>query len=536
VFVEKILAADEALAADWEIAGTTGYETAVTLTAALVDPDGMAALARVAGGSDPVPFRDVERAAKRQVIDDLLVPEWRRVRGSLDAAAAASGIATDRDVLATALREITVALDVYRTYDGCDPDRIERAATAARQGGVADPAALAAVQELLTTSTDASRALLVRWEQLSGAVMAKGHEDTAEYRISAALALADVGGDPGDDARDAVARFHTQQETRVADGRAGMTATTTHDTKRSEDTRARLAALTEHADAYAAGFARWLELLAPPAELTRTVLDFVAQTLLATWPLAVHEHEHGRYADRITSYLLKARHEAKQETSWLAPDADAEARVLDVARRTLADDGRLFHDAFGALIDDVAWFGAVNGLAQLTWKLGAPGTADIYRGAELWDLHLVDPDNRLPVDFDARMTMLREPSDDWRSGAVKLHMTAAGLRARAAHPDLFRSGEYLPLAVPDNAALAFVRHDGHAWAIACAPRLPARLAPRDHWPVGDAVWGHRALELPTGAPAHWRDAYTDALVTAADGRLRIADVLTRLPAALLLSD
>src|SRR5262249_59894331 len=130
---------------------------------------------------------------------------------------------------------------------------------------------------------------------------------------------------------------------------------------------------------------------------------------------------------RIPRYLGKAGGGAKEGPSGLAPDADAGARLAAAARRTLADDGRLFHDAFGALVDDVAWFGAVNGLAQLTWKLGAPGTADIYRGAELWDLHLVDPDNRGSVDFDTRMTLLREPGDDWRSGAVNLHMTAAVL-------------------------------------------------------------------------------------------------------------
>ena len=195
----------------------------------------------------------------------------------------------------------------------------------------------------------------------------------------------------------------------------------------------------------------------------------------------------------------------------------------------------MLHETFGDLVDDVAWYGAINGLAQLTWKLGAPGTADIYRGCELWDFSLVDPDNRRPVDYGLRIALLRDRSDDWRSGAVKLQMTAAGLHARRAHPELFVGGAYVPIAVADDAALAFARAGVETWAIACAPRLSTRLAPRDHWPVGTDVWGDRALTLPPDAPQEWRDVYTDAEIEARDGRLLIGEVLTRLPAALLVS-
>jgi (1->4)-alpha-D-glucan 1-alpha-D-glucosylmutase len=209
--------------------------------------------------------------------------------------------------------------------------------------------------------------------------------------------------------------------------------------------------------------------------------------------------------------------------------------VLDVARRSIADGGRLFTGAFGELVEDVAWYGAINGLAQLTWKLGAPGTVDIYRGAELWELSLVDPDNRRPVDFAARITMLRHCTDEWRSGAVKLHMTTAGLHARRAQPALFRDGAYLPLQVEDDAALVFARRHESSWSIACAPRLPTRLAPRTHWPVGDDAWRDRAVVLPPDAPSRWYDAYTETEIDASDGMMFIRDVLTQLPAALLVS-
>jgi (1->4)-alpha-D-glucan 1-alpha-D-glucosylmutase len=363
--------------------------------------------------------------------------------------------------------------------------------------------------------------------------MAKGHEDTANYRYPVVLAQAEVGADPSDPARDAVARFHRNAARRIESGRPGLTASTTHDTKRSEDVRARLAVLSERAPEFEAGFRRWSRALDPPAGISAAELRFVAQTLLGTWPL--DPDDRADLGSRLSDYLVKAMREAKQATSWLTPDDAHEAAVVRLATRSLADDGRLLLDAFGGLVDDVAWYGAINGLAQLTWKLALPGTADFYRGTELWDLSLVDPDNRRPVDFARRITMLRDQDDDWRTGGIKLRMTFAGLHARRAHPELFTSGAYFPIGVADDAALAFARTAPGSWAIACAPRLATRLAAREHWPVGRAVWGDRALELPPGAPAQWRDVYTGATVEARAGVLYVGDVLTRLPAALLVS-
>ena len=213
VYVEKILAADEPLDPVWPVTGTTGYETTNALTAMLVDPDGRAVLdAALHAENGDAPFATIETAAKRMVLQELFAPEWARVRKALDAAATAAGLTIDAARLADALAEITVALDVYRTYCGdgpasdADRARIDRAAAAATAAGVADPAALQAVRALLAgadlaPAAAAARAiaLVVRWQQLSGAVMAKGHEDTAEYRYPALLAQAEVGGDPADD-------------------------------------------------------------------------------------------------------------------------------------------------------------------------------------------------------------------------------------------------------------------------------------------------------------------------------------------------
>jgi malto-oligosyltrehalose synthase len=546
VYVEKILAADEPLDPVWPVAGTTGYETTNALTALLVDPDGRARLeAALHVENGDAGFATIATAAKRTVLQDLFAPEWARVRKALDEAASAAGLTIDAGLLADALAEITVALDVYRTYCGdapatdADRARLDRAAARATDERVADPAALRAVRAVLAgddlppTAAPARAALVVRWQQLSGAVMAKGHEDTAEYRYPALLAQAEVGGDPADDCRTAVARFHAQQAARVASGRAGLTATTTHDTKRSEDTRARVAVLSERADAFAAGLARWTGAVDVPAGVQPVELRFVAQTLLGAWPLDGRDLD--TFEERIAAYVVKALREAKQATTWLDPDEAHEAAVVDIARRTIAGGGRVLHDAFGDLVDDIAWYGAINGLAQLTWKLGAPGAADIYQGTELWDLSLVDPDNRRPVDYDARVAMLARSGDDWRSGAVKLHMTAAGLRARRDQRALFARGAYLPLAVADDAAVAFARRHESLWAIACAPRLSTRLAPRDHWPVGADVWGDRTIVLPADAPARWSDVFTGTEIEATAGALPVGTVLERLPGALLVS-
>ena len=477
------------------------------------------------------------------MLRELFVPEWRRVRAALDAAASAAQIGSTPDALAHALVEVTLALRVYRTYctgepaDANDRRRIADAIEGARP--YADAGALDALTALLfgddlpTAARDPRRVLVQRWQQLTGPVMAKGHEDTANYRYPVVLAQAEVGSDPSDPARNAVARFHDNAARRAASGRSGLTATTTHDTKRSEDVRARLAVLSERAPDFEAGFTRWTNALDPPASIRAHESRFVAQTLLGTWPLDAAELDD--LGARLADYLVKALREAKEASSWVAPDPAHEAAVVDLAARSIADGGRVLHDAFGELVDDIAWYGAINGLAQLTWKLGASGSADIYRGCELWDFSLVDPDNRRPVDFARRIAFLHDRSDDWRSGAVKMHMTATGLHARRAHPELFTRGAYLPIGVAEDAALAFARAGADAWAIACAPRLATRLAPRGQWPVGRGVWGDRALDLPAGAPAQWRDVYTDATFEARDGTLFVGDVLTRLPAALLLS-
>ncbi len=488
VVVEKILARDEVLAPSWPVAGTTGYEMANALTELCIEPDGRAELERACiGENNGVAFPDVERSSKAFVFDDLFQQEWRRVTSLLDDAA-----------LVPALRTATIDLDVYRTYDASDDDR-KRLERATEHVEPADAEALRA-RLLVTPRTE----LETRWQQLSGAVMAKGHEDTACYRYPALLAQNEVGGDPGAGARDAVDRFHA-----MAPGFRGLIGTSTHDSKRSEDVRARLCVLSERPQAFASALTRWREIVDPDPQVSPLETRFVAQTLLGAWPL--FDADLREFAHRVDEYLRKALREAKQHTGWIDPDEAHEAAVLDCARRTVENGGALMHEAFGPLVHDVQFFGALNSLAMLTWKLAMPGTPDVYRGCELWDFSLVDPDNRRPVDFDTRETMLDRVSEtgpdlaDWRSGFVKLHLTAHGLRLRRSHRELFERGAYVRLDAPDT-VLAFARVLGDEWAVAIAPRLATRVTGCEIWPLGETAWGDDEVAGPSG-PIRLADAF-----------------------------
>jgi (1->4)-alpha-D-glucan 1-alpha-D-glucosylmutase len=476
VVVEKILGRDEALPPSWPVMGTTGYEAGNALTELLIDAAGRARLAESAGR----PFSDVELESKRYVLDHLFQAEWARVAGLLDDPS-----------LAPDVRDVTIALPVYREYDA--------ASLRAVIGGEPAPE------------------LSVRWQQLTGAVMAKGHEDTAGYRYVALLAQNEVGGDPGATAYDAVPRFHV-----IARSYRALVSTSTHDTKRSEDVRARLCVLSERADTFERGLARWRALVAPAPDVTRRESRFVAQTLLGAWPL--RDDELGEFRERIESYLEKALRETKQESNWLTPNVPHEQAVIDCARRTIDDD--LLRQGFGALVDEVMFFGAINSLAILTWKLAMPGAVDVYRGCELWDFSLVDPDNRRPVDFDRRRALLARGGapllDDWRSGAIKQQVAAAGLRARRAHRKLFAHGEYVEVAHPET-VFAFARRLDDQWVVAIAPRLATRVTSCGDWPVGKQTWGDERVFLPADAPVEWRDG------------IPLAEALADFPVALLLS-
>ena len=494
VVVEKILTGDETLRDGWPVDGTTGYDAMTDLDDVLVDPDGWRTLARV-----QPPFETVEREAKRMVLEELLRPELDRVVEALG----------ERE--RTSVTALTVALPVYRTYldgDGPGDEDLDVLTHAAERVGTSEAAALV---ERLTSA--GARDVAMRWQQLCGPVMAKGHEDTALYRDAVLVSRNDVGGDPGRAPDHAVARLHARNAARAARWPRTMLATSTHDTKRSEDVRARIAVLSERADEFEAGLARLRD------RLDLSALTAVEQRLLAQTLLGVGLDGPDLRA-RLHDYLRKALREAKQQTSWLSPDEAHERAVLAALDACLANGGTAYLAAFGDLVGCVARAGAHNSLVLALLKLAGPGVADTYQGTELIDLSLVDPDNRRPVDFARRRTLLRDASDD--PDGRKLLTTTRALHARREHPALFVGGAYVPLACDDARVIAFARREGDDWAVAIASRFPTRG-------VADGV-----LALPERAPREWHDALGDRAVGAVDGALDLADVLATLPVALLL--
>jgi (1->4)-alpha-D-glucan 1-alpha-D-glucosylmutase len=556
IVAEKILATGEELPSDWPCAGTTGYDSLAAVGALFTGSDGAQQLgtqyARFAGG--PSDFATAARAARRETADQQLTAEVSRLARLLGKLGDPVLDSVPADELRTILAEMLAAFDVYRAYvvpgeapSATSVGQVGAAAAAARVQLPArlHPAADRVVALLLGRAVDAGLRpvrddLIIRFQQTCAAVQAKGVEDTAAYRWTRLISANEVGADPDHPGRSAT-EFHRFAQ-RLADAwPAGMTTLSTHDTKRQEDVRARLAVLAESPEAWAREVTRWhrraSELagglrIDPPSEY------LMWQTLVGAWPID---------ADRLTSYLLKALREAKLSTSWTEPDVTYEAAALGFARLALADS-----EIAERIAAFVAWIGpdaVANSIGAKLVQLTMPGVPDTYQGCELAGLSLVDPDNRRPVDFDRRRLMLaalRPAEPDRAAGldgpgdpggltdlattgeldAAKLLVTSAALRLRRDHPDWF-AGEYQPLTATGPAgahALAFCRG---GQAITVATRLPGQLR-------RSGGWRDTAIALP---PGRWLDVLSGtehgrAGVTE-PGRGMLADLTWRLPVALL---
>ncbi len=551
VWVEKVLAPGEELPSAWACAGTTGYEFAAAVDALLYDGGGAAALDLLHArcGAPRRPYPEVLRAAKREVLEELFPAEVTALTRDLAALAARDRAGADLGVeeLRRAVVELTAQLPVYRTYGGGDGWLAEAAAGAAQTLPAADAPALAFVTRVLAGESPdgadpaAWRAAAARWRQLSGPAMAKGGEDTALYRHVRLTALNEVGADPDTPGLTAEG-FHAWCARRLARRAGGLSATSTHDSKRGEDVRARIRVLAEVPGLWSRHLTRWRAALgAAWAGVDARLALLLLQAALGAWPL--DSSEVPEFADRLGAYARKAAREARRETSWLQPDGAHEARVARFVESLFAT--REFLDDFLPLQRLVAYYGAVNSLAQVVLKAACPGVPDVYQGCETWSLSLVDPDNRRPADFPRLRRALAEldaarPAAAlfraWPDGRIKLWVTAAALRFRRAHSHLFAEGEYLPVAADGRHArhlCCFARHAGSEWALAVVPRLVARLTgaegtERAEPPTG-AIWDDTRLRLPPGAPGVWRNVLTGATVESA----AVADLLSDLPVALL---
>jgi (1->4)-alpha-D-glucan 1-alpha-D-glucosylmutase len=572
--VEKILAPNQQLLERWRVDGTTGYEFVNAVTGLAVDGRNEHAFDRVYQRftRDLLPFDEVAHASKAFVLETALAAELNVLALRLDRIAQRDP--HTRDFTLGALRRALVAtiaaFPIYRTYvtgaavEPADRSFVELAIAAARARDAWEEGSVYAfLRRVLLTehADDAIRERYVefamRFQQLTAPVTAKGVEDTAFYRSQRLLALNEVGGDPAQFGT-TVEEFHRQNARRAAHRPRSMLTTATHDMKRGEDVRARLAALSETPHEWRRALARWARLNREHRGIVTLLDEYgVYQTLLGAWPVellngALGDPALARFTERVAAYALKAAREAKLSTSWMKPDAAYEG-ALDEFVRAILDPKRsaAFLESLRAGARSLAATGLTNSLTQVVLRLTAPGVADTYQGAELWDLSLVDPDNRRPVDFAARESALRALDDSlaagtprqqlarellaaWPDGRIKLYVLATLLRHRAAAP--WPERDYAPLRADGRHAthvVAFARGD----AIVVVPRLPRTLA-GERPPVGE-VWDETALLPPQrfAGEVRYRDVLTDRVVSATyrEGLrlVLLADALAVLPAAVL---
>jgi (1->4)-alpha-D-glucan 1-alpha-D-glucosylmutase len=570
VLVEKILTGDEQLRAEWPVAGTTGYEFSNALDTLFVDPGGLAAITqwyrRNLGAATG--FRAVAWAGKREMADSWLRPDVRRLAELF----AATLRPRDRRPHARpaeveAIVELLVAMPVYRTYVDArarsplpiDRTIVGRALADARRRGRASPAALRAVANvLLHPAAVGTRAAFVRrFQQTSSAVMAKGVEDTALYRWIPLAARNEVGADPSGPPTNAVGALHAFLATRARRTPNGLSATTTHDSKRSADLRARLHVLSEMPARWTACVARWRARhrrwrrridgrLAPDA-----VSEYLFyQTAVGLWP-AHAGAPLDEIRERIRAYALKAAREAGVRTTWLEPVPAFEAALDAFVVRAFASP--TFRAEAAAMAAAIARSGLWTALSGTVVHLTAPGVPDLYQGDELWNFSVVDPDNRRDVDYAVRAERLawleRRPVDaglaqrlvaEPDDGRMKLHVirSALGLRRRA--PAVFR-GAYVPLTAGHGAlrrVFAFARVAGRSAAIVVVPRLVlGALHGRDEPPIGARTWGTASLTLPSAlSRGRLTNVFTGERLDASRGVLPIAAALASFPVALLWSD
>ena len=475
--------------------------------------------------------------------------------------------------LISALKEVIACFPVYRTYVTADSpvsdhDRryIHEAMRCAKdRGGEMTPLVLDFIEKLLlkelTTASaeecEARTRIIGKFQQITSPVAAKGIEDTALYNFSRLIALNEVGADPmrfGIEP-DAV---HAWMAKRQREWPSALSATATQDTKRGEDVRARISVLSEIPGAWKAEVSRWRALnrrfktevkgrAAPDANEEY----FLYQTLVGAWPLDDGDAAWQQFRDRLKSYMTKALREAKVHTSWLSPDETYEAAVLRFVDAVLdRRRGAAFLQSFLPFQSRVATLGMYNSLAQTLIKITAPGVPDFYQGAELWDLSLVDPDNRRPVDYVMRRTLLEGLGKDtdledllarWQDGRIKLMVIAKALALRTSERDLFERGESIPLDVTGGrreCIFAYARRLGDRLAVTCVPRLVATLSPDVASPPLGAVWGDTRIVLPgTAADGRLSDRLTGATLVpeVLDGRptLPASAIFSRLPVSLL---
>jgi (1->4)-alpha-D-glucan 1-alpha-D-glucosylmutase len=586
VVVEKVLGGDEPLPEDWPVCGTTGYDFLNAVNGVFIEPQGLQMLeanyARFTG--DAATFDDVCYSRNKLVMEQLFQGEVNALAHLLGRIAAQDRHARDLPFseLAQALVEVTACLPVYRTYirdfEVSPRDRlyIDRALRAARTRTPHERVSAAAFDFLRCVLmldppyyADVHKkewlGFVMRWQQFAGPVMAKGLEDTAYYVHNSLISLNEVGGDPiRKNLPTDLEAFHLFNQERPARWPCTLNATSTHDTKRSEDARTRINVLSELPDQWENGLRRWSRWNHSKKSLVngRPVPDpaeevLLYQTLLGAWPL--DESELPGFKERLQAFALKATREAKVHTSWMNPQAEYEGAISSFLEFILDASGtnRFLRD-FLTFQETIGWFGWLNALSMLLLKIASPGVPDFYQGMETWNLSLVDPDNRRPVDFErlareldelrrreheGAQPLLRGLLEHWRDGRVKFYTTWKALQFRVTHPQCFLEGDYTPLYASGKRIenlCAFIRHKDGDWALVAVPRLLTKIVDPGSLPLGQETWGASSLPLPPGAPQSWTNVLTgERLHAGVENKkpvIRLQHLFRDFPVALLSGD
>jgi len=577
IVVEKILGLEEDLPSFWPVQGTTGYDFLNYVNGIFCERQNEKPFNRIYSTINGLntAYDDLVCEKKRLVMGRHMAGDIDNLAHLLKAASSTDRHGSDITIygLKRALVEVMAQFPIYRTYfsngvsSESDSSYVGTAVERAIQSNPALSKELCYIERFLLGEFDDSISqerrdqrmhFIMRFQQFTGPLMAKGFEDTTLYVYNRLLSLNEVGGNPSRFGI-SVDEFHRFNEKRANLWPHSLNATATHDTKRGEDIRARLSVLSEIPKEWERNIRTWSRInrLKKREVKGRRVPDsndeyFLYQTLIGAFPF--DESDCLPFVDRMKEYTVKAVREAKVHTAWLKPDSDYENAFVSFVEDILdLNEGNPFLHEFLPFQRKVSYYGIFNSLSQTLIKIASPGVPDFYQGTELWDLNLVDPDNRRPVDFARRMSFLsgiqercgsdvlnliKELLRTREDGRIKLFLTNRALLLRRESSEIFQKGAYVsiePAGKYRDHVIAFARNLPDKWVLAIAPRFLTTLIDEGKLPLGEKVWHDTHIPLLDGMPHLWKNGITDQFIKVGD-RLRMGDVLEHFPVALLISE
>jgi (1->4)-alpha-D-glucan 1-alpha-D-glucosylmutase len=577
IVVEKILDFKEELPSFWLVQGTTGYEFLNYVNEIFCDMKNEKEFNEIYLGFTglTISYEDLVAEKKRLIMGKHMAGDIDNLAHMMKGISGRHRHGSDITLygLRRALVEVMALFPVYRTYinqdvfSERDESYIKEAVKRAMHTNPGLLNELDFIEQFLLVkfgeylSEDAKREcidLIMRFQQHTGPLMAKGFEDTTLYVYNRLLSLNDVGGNPNKFGI-SIKELHDFNKKRTNLWPYTMNTTSTHDTKRGEDVRARINVLSEIPEEWEANIKRWTKLNEKKKKVIngKNIPDkndeyFLYQTLIGAFPF--YEEEYSTFVERIKNYIIKAVREAKVHTAWIKPDMDYEEAFISFIDEILKKtDKNRFLKEIAPLQKRVGYYGIFNSLSQTLLKITSPGVPDFYQGTELWDLNLVDPDNRRPVDFEKRKEFLREIKEKEKKdilnliselistkedGRIKLFLIYRVLKAKSERKELFEKGDYISIEVGGKYkghVIAFARRKERSWAITIVSRLLTYLMKEDECPIGERIWKDTCIFIPESAPSFWKDVFTDRVIKG-EKTLMVGEVLKHFPVTLLLGE